>query len=79
MDDPDGCLIIGFFNLGRFNLPIPAARIASDAATVQTPSPCDTLLGELRAVLHIHLHPQTSKHLHLHFHLGRADHPERVK
>ena len=39
----------------------------------------DTLLVELRALLHIHLHPQNSKRLHLRFHLGRADHPERVK
>ena len=39
----------------------------------------DTLLVELRPILHIHLHPQTSKNLHLRFHLGRADHPERVK
>ena len=39
----------------------------------------DTLLVELRALLHIHPHPQTSKPLHLRFHLGRADHPQRVK
>ena len=39
----------------------------------------DTLLVELRALLHIHPHPQTSKRLHLRFYLGRADHPERVK
>ena len=39
----------------------------------------DTLLVELRPLLHIHPHPQTSKRLHLRFHLGRADHPERVK
>ena len=42
--------------------------------------PCgDTLLVELRALLHIHPHPQNSKRLHLRFHLGRADHPQRVK
>ena len=39
----------------------------------------DTLLVELRALLHIHPHPQNSKRLHLRFHLGRADHTERVK
>ena len=39
----------------------------------------DTLLVELRTLLHIHPHPQNSKRLHLRFHLGRADHPERVK
>ena len=39
----------------------------------------DTLLVELRALLHIHPHPQTSKRLHLRFYLGRADHPQRVK
>ena len=39
----------------------------------------DTLLVELRALLHIHPHPQNSKRLHLRFHLGRADHAERVK
>ena len=39
----------------------------------------DTLLVELRPLLHIHPHPQNSKRLHLRFHLGRADHPERVK
>ena len=39
----------------------------------------DTLLVELRALLHIHPPPQNSKRLHLRFHLGRADHPERVK
>ena len=39
----------------------------------------DTLLVELRALLHIHPHPQNSKRLHLRFYLGRADHPERVK
>ena len=42
--------------------------------------PCgDTLLVELRPLLHIHPPPQNSKRLHLRFHLGRADHPERVK
>ena len=39
----------------------------------------DTLLVELRALLHIHPHPHNSKRLHLRFHLGRADHPQRVK
>ena len=39
----------------------------------------DTLLVELRAILHIHPHPQNSQRLHLRFYLGRADHPERVK
>ena len=39
----------------------------------------DTLLVELRPLLHIHPHPQNSKRLHLRFHLGRVDHPERAK
>ena len=39
----------------------------------------DTLLVELRALLHIHPHPQNSKRFHLRFYLGRADHPQRVK
>ena len=39
----------------------------------------DTLLVELRPLLHIHPHPQNSKRLHLRFYLGRADHQERVK
>ena len=37
------------------------------------------LLIKTRAVLHIHLHPQTSKRLHLRFYLGRAEHPERIE
>ena len=39
----------------------------------------NTLLVELRPILHIHLHPQISKRLHPRSHLGRVDHPERIK
>ena len=57
----------------------PLTQSSEMAQRIGRPLHNDTLLVELRPILHIHLHPQTSKNLHLCFHLGRADHPQRVK